>query len=45
MAREGRNFELAYKDLFNYLDKENYKIKSPAFLYDKAAKIKVIKSR
>ena len=33
MARKGKEFELAYKWLYD-LDKEQYKVTSPAFLYD-----------
>ena len=33
MARKGKNFELSYKWLYD-LDKDKYKITSPAFLYD-----------
>ena len=33
MARKGRKFELAYKWLYD-LDKDKYKVTSPAYLYD-----------
>lgn len=33
MARKGKKFELAYKWLYD-LDKDKYKVTSPAFLYD-----------
>lgn len=33
MAREGKSFELAYKWIYN-LDKDKYKVTSPAYLYD-----------
>lgn len=33
MARKGKNFELAYKWLYD-LDNDKYKVTSPAFLYD-----------
>ena len=35
MARKGRKFELTYKWLYE-LDKK-YRVKSPAYVYDKAA--------
>ena len=35
MARKGRKFELAYKHLYDMLDKDIYKITSPAFPIDK----------
>ena len=35
MARKGRSFELAYKHLYDMLDKNIYKITSPAFPIDK----------
>ncbi len=35
MARKGRSFELAYKHLYDMLDKKIYKITSPAFPIDK----------
>lgn len=35
MARKGRSFELAYKHLYDMLDKDIYKITSPAFPIDK----------
>jgi len=35
MARKGREFELAYKHLYDMLDKNIYKITSPAFPIDK----------
>lgn len=34
MSRKGKNFELAYKWLYE-LDKNKYKITSPAYIYDK----------
>ena len=33
MPRIGKNFELAYKWLYD-LDKDKYKVTSPAYLYD-----------
>lgn len=39
MARKGRDFELAYKWLYD-LDKSKYKVTSPAFLYDPFAEKK-----
>ncbi len=36
MTRKGRDFELAYKWLYE-LDQEKYNVKSPAFLYDPIA--------
>ena len=34
MVRKGRNFEIAYKQLYE-LDKDKYKVESPAFITDK----------
>ena len=39
MPRKGKNFELAYKWLYD-LDKEKYKVTSPAYLYDSLAERK-----
>lgn len=39
MARKGREFELAYKWLYD-LDKDKYKVISPAYLFDPFAKEK-----
>lgn len=39
MPRKGKDFELAYKWLYD-LDKENYKVTSPAYLYDPLAERK-----